>query len=230
MGEVTFCPECFRGYCSRVFTVHGDIVHGYCSQGTIHGYCSRKTYPGSVVKLKKTTDECFLYAFVALCTSISDWEYCIPVVVVDGTFLKIAYRGIMLTASTIDAAGTIWPLAYAVVDLENDASWKWFLKQFKQAYGERTSMCVVSDRNESILKAISIVYPGVPHYSFVWHIWTNIRAKFKKGHLQLNELYFATTVSYTLDEFNERMSKIEEIDPRVKSYLYDIGYHRWSRV
>ncbi|XP_009801849.1 uncharacterized protein [Nicotiana sylvestris] len=26
------------------------------------------------------------------------------------------------------------------------------------------------------------------------------------------------------------MSKIEEIDPHVKAYLYDIGYHRWSRV
>ncbi|XP_009778601.1 uncharacterized protein [Nicotiana sylvestris] len=26
------------------------------------------------------------------------------------------------------------------------------------------------------------------------------------------------------------MSKIEEIDPRVKAYLYDIAYHRWSRV
>ncbi|XP_075080641.1 uncharacterized protein LOC142166121 [Nicotiana tabacum] len=26
------------------------------------------------------------------------------------------------------------------------------------------------------------------------------------------------------------MSKIEEIDPRVKAYLYDIVYHRWSRV
>ncbi|XP_070018176.1 uncharacterized protein [Nicotiana sylvestris] len=26
------------------------------------------------------------------------------------------------------------------------------------------------------------------------------------------------------------MSKIEEIDPRVKAYSYDIGYHRWSRV
>ncbi|XP_019256334.1 PREDICTED: protein FAR1-RELATED SEQUENCE 5-like [Nicotiana attenuata] len=193
-------------------------------------YILEKTFPGSVVKLKKTTDECFLYAFVALCTSISGWEYCRPVVVVDGTFLKTAYRGIMLTASTMEAAGTILPLAYAVVDSENDASWKWFFEQFKQAYGERTSMCVVSDRNESILKATSIVYPGVPHYSCVWHIWTNIRAKFKKGHLQLIELYFATAGSYTLDEFNERMSKIEEIDPRVKSYLYDIGYHRWSRV
>nr|XP_009795419.1 PREDICTED: uncharacterized protein LOC104242117 [Nicotiana sylvestris] len=121
-------------------------------------------------------------------------------------------------------------LAYAMVDSENDASWKWVFEQFKQAYGERTSMCVVSDRNESILKATSISYPGVPHYSCVWHIWTNIRAKFKKGHLQLNELYFATAGSYTLDEFNEMMSKIEEIYPRVKSYLYDIGYHRWSRV
>ncbi|XP_070013892.1 uncharacterized protein [Nicotiana sylvestris] len=108
----------------------------------------------------------------------------------------------------MDAAGTILSLAYAVVDSENNASWK----------------------NESILKATSIVYPGMPHYSCVWHIWTNIRAKFKKGHLQLNELYFATTGSYILDEFNERMLKVEEIDPRVKSYIYDIGYHRWSRV
>ncbi|XP_075088424.1 uncharacterized protein LOC142170419 [Nicotiana tabacum] len=38
------------------------------------------------------------------------------------------------------------------------------------------------------------------------------------------------TRSYTLDEFSERKSKIEEIDPRVKAYLYNIGYHRWSRV
>ncbi|XP_075076622.1 uncharacterized protein LOC107792194 [Nicotiana tabacum] len=121
-------------------------------------------------------------------------------------------------------------LAYAVVDSENDASWKWFFEQFKHAYGKRPNMYVVSDQNECILKETSIVYPDMPHYSCMWHIWTNIRAKFKKGHLKLSELYFATARSYTLDEFNERMSKIEEIDPRVKAYLYDIGYHRWSRV
>ncbi|XP_019236386.1 PREDICTED: uncharacterized protein LOC109216667 [Nicotiana attenuata] len=122
-------------------------------------YILEKTYPGSVVKLKKTDDDCFLYVFVAICTSISGWEYYRPVVVVDGAFLKSAYRGIMLTASTMDAAGTILPLAYVVVDSENDTSWKWFFEQFKLAYGERANMCVVSDRNESILKATSIVYP-----------------------------------------------------------------------
>ncbi|XP_075109056.1 uncharacterized protein LOC107828064 [Nicotiana tabacum] len=169
--------------------LRGNLADSY-SKLPKYFYILEETYHGSVVKLKKTTDEYFLYAFVAICTSISGWQHCRPVVVVDGTFLKSAYRGIMLTASTIDAA----------------------------------------DKNKSILKATSIVYPGMTHYSCMWHIWTNIRSKFKKGHLQLYELYFATARSYTLDEFNERMSKIEEVDPRVKSYLYDIGYHRWSRV
>nr|XP_016494671.1 PREDICTED: uncharacterized protein LOC107813873 [Nicotiana tabacum] len=69
-------------------------------------YILEKTYLGSVVKLKKTDDDCFLYVFVAICTSSSGWEYCRPVVVVDGTFLNSAYRGIMLTASTMDTAST----------------------------------------------------------------------------------------------------------------------------
>ncbi|XP_075106780.1 uncharacterized protein LOC142179803 [Nicotiana tabacum] len=87
-------------------------------------YILEKTYLVSVVKLQMTDDDCFLYAFISLSTSIKGWEYCRPVVVVDGTFLKSAYRGIMLTTSTMDATCSILPLAYTVVDSENDASWK----------------------------------------------------------------------------------------------------------
>ncbi|XP_016499157.1 uncharacterized protein LOC107817800 [Nicotiana tabacum] len=193
-------------------------------------YILEKTYPGTVVNLKKTEDVFFLYAFVVLSTSIKGWEYCRPVVVVDGTFLKSAYKGIMLTASTMDAAGSILPLTYAIVDSENDAAWNWFFEQYKDVYGEKPNMCIISDRNESILKATSTVYTGRPHYACMWLIWINVRSKFRKGYLKISKLYFATTRSYTIDEFNERMSKNEEIDVCVKAYLYDIGYHRWSRV
>ncbi|XP_070041642.1 uncharacterized protein [Nicotiana tomentosiformis] len=130
----------------------------------------------------------------------------------------------------MDAACSILPLAYVVIDLENYASWRWFFELFKHAYGEKLNICVLSVRNESILKATSTVYKGMSHYACIWNIWINVRSKFKKGHLKLSELYFATARSYMLDEFNERISKIEELDIRVKAYLYDIGYYRWSRV
>ncbi|XP_069154456.1 uncharacterized protein [Solanum lycopersicum] len=78
-------------------------------------------------------------------------------------FLKAAYRGTILTACTQDAAGKILPFSFCLVDSENDASWKWFLKRIRETYGTREGMSIVSDRHESILNATSIVYPVVPH-------------------------------------------------------------------
>lgn len=67
-------------------------------------YMVKHTNPGSVTRLEKAKDGYFLYAYVALYASIKGWEYCMPVVVVDGSFLKAAYRGTILTACTQDAA------------------------------------------------------------------------------------------------------------------------------
>ncbi|XP_019239371.1 PREDICTED: uncharacterized protein LOC109219383 [Nicotiana attenuata] len=61
--------------------------------------------PGSVTRLERSDDGCFLYVYVALFSSIKGWEYCMPNVVVDSSFLKSTYRGTLLTACTQDAAG-----------------------------------------------------------------------------------------------------------------------------
>ncbi|XP_009621219.1 uncharacterized protein [Nicotiana tomentosiformis] len=175
-------------------------------------YILENTYPGSVVKLQKTEDDYFLYAFIALSTSIKGWEYCRTVVVVDGTFLKLAYMGIMLQL----AQWMQQKMTHHGRNCLSNSNMRMVKKQ----------TCVVSDQNESILNATSTVYTGMLHYICMWHIWTNVRSKFKKDHLKLSELYFVTAQSYILDKFNERMSQIEEIDTRVKAYLYDIGYHR----
>lgn len=68
-------------------------------------YMVKHTNPGSVTSLKKAEDETFLYAYVALYASIKGWKYCMPIIVVDGSFLKATYRGTILTACTQDAAG-----------------------------------------------------------------------------------------------------------------------------
>ncbi|XP_060969510.1 uncharacterized protein LOC133036789 [Cannabis sativa] len=130
-----------------------------------------KTNPGSVVDLKTTEDNSLLFVFMALDASIKGWGACRPIVVVDGTFLKAAYGGTLLCACTQDATGHIFPLAFCVADSENDQSWKWFFKKFKEAYGVREHQCLISDRNESLIKAAREIYPeithsyyGVPHF------------------------------------------------------------------
>ena len=94
-------------------------------------------------------DECnrFKYLFFAIGASIKGWMYCTPVIVVDGTFLKSTYGGTLLTASAQNANRKIHPIAFAIVDSENDASWEWFMIKLKETCGEREGQCIISDKH-----------------------------------------------------------------------------------
>ncbi|XP_016549283.1 uncharacterized protein LOC107849155 [Capsicum annuum] len=98
------------------------------------------------------------------------FKFCRPAVVIDGAHLSSPNEGTFVSVSTLDGAGCILPLAYGVVDSENDNTWIWFFQQFREAFGERNNTCVVSNRNESIIKGVTIVYPNVPHLACIWHL------------------------------------------------------------
>ncbi|XP_050233537.1 uncharacterized protein LOC126682024 [Mercurialis annua] len=109
----------------------------------------KTTNPGTVAELE-TREDRFLYVFISLNASIKGWGFCKPIIVVDGTFLKAAYGGTLLTAATQDAANKIFPLAFCVVDSENDASWEWFFNKLRETFGVREGMCIISDRHDNI--------------------------------------------------------------------------------
>ncbi|XP_019241853.1 PREDICTED: uncharacterized protein LOC109221875, partial [Nicotiana attenuata] len=136
-------------------------------------YTMDMTYPGSHIRMVKSPKNEFMYVYISLYAFIRGFDHCRPIVVVDGSHLKSYYTGTFVSASTLDGAGHILPLAYGVIDSENDAAWTWFFEQFKIAYGVRENMCIVSDRNESIIKSVSRVYPDVPHFACIWHLWNN---------------------------------------------------------
>nr|XP_016498859.1 PREDICTED: uncharacterized protein LOC107817522 [Nicotiana tabacum] len=170
-------------------------------------YTMDMTYPGSHIRMVK-----------------SPKNESIPIVVVDGSHLKSYYTGTFVSTSTLNGAGHILPLAYGIIDSENDVAWTWFFEQFKIAYGERENMCIVSDRNESIIKSVSRVYPDVPYFACIWHLWNNVYKKFKKSHAKLSEIYFSMANAYTQAEFDSLMEKVENVDIRVKEYLELAGY------
>nr|XP_009762213.1 PREDICTED: uncharacterized protein LOC104214256 [Nicotiana sylvestris] len=125
---------------------------------------------------------------------------------------KIGIHRTFVSASTLDGAGHRLPLAYGIIDSENDVAWSWFFEQFEEAYGERENMCIVSDRNESIIK------------------YNNVYKKFKKSHSKLSEIYFSMAKAYTQAEFDSLMDKVEKVDIRVKECLELAGYEKWARL
>ncbi|KAK5772048.1 hypothetical protein PVK06_048309 [Gossypium arboreum] len=87
------------------------------------------------------------------------------IVGLDGYFLKGYYGGCLLAAIGIDANNSIYPLAYATVKSENQASWLWFLELL--AIGLEIGL----------LEAICMLLPNIETRHYVRHLYAN----FKKG-------------------------------------------------
>ncbi|XP_049370795.1 uncharacterized protein LOC125835740 [Solanum verrucosum] len=197
-------------------SIMGQPVASY---GKLPGYLYTldKTYPGSHIRMKKTLENEFLYVFIALHAFIKGFDHCRSIVVVDASHLKSAYTGAFVSTITLDGA-------------ENDVAWTWFFEQFKEAYGERENMCVVSDRHNSIIKAVSTVYNNIQHYACIWHLWANVCKNFRKSNEQLSEVFYTMAKVYTKTDFDKLMKRVEQFDVRVKNYLELVGYEKWAKL
>ena len=52
-------------------------------------------------------------------------------IAVDGSHLKGKYKGTMLVTTSLDMNNQIYLIAIGIVDLENDASWEWFMTNLR---------------------------------------------------------------------------------------------------
>ncbi|XP_050234423.1 uncharacterized protein LOC126682721 [Mercurialis annua] len=186
--------------------------------------------PGSFVKLEVKDDNSFLYVFMALNASIKGWEFCIPVIAVDGTFLTSAYGGMLLTACAQDGNGKIFPLAFSVVDSENDDSWEWFMRRIRDAFKMRSDMCIVSDRHESIKNAAIAVFPEASHVLCTFHLFNNVKRNFKKSSKPLREAFYGAAKAYTTEAFDYYMKQLDGMCRGLKTYLEAVKYKKWARA
>ena len=94
-------------------------------------------------------------AFFCLGACVRAFQYCVPVLCIDGTFLTGKYKGQILSAIGVDCNHRVVPIAFAFVENENTDSWYWFLERVKvHVIGARPNVCLISDRNSGLLAAI----------------------------------------------------------------------------
>jgi len=187
------------------------------------------TNPGTVTAIHTDENNNFLYAFFSLGQCIKGFQTVIrPVIAIDATHLKGAFEGVIYVASCKDGDEHAYPIAFGVGDGEAESSWIWFLERLREAIGEVEGMLLVSDRHASIAKAVSIVYPNVPHCICFFHLKQNLKSRLK-GRKELLDIYYRAAYCSTSREFDLEMDKIKKYHPGTYDYLMSIGPERWSR-
>lgn len=150
------------------------------------------------------------------------------VIVVDGTFLKGKYKGTLLLATTQDGNFNIFPLAFAVVDTENDESWEWFFRQLSLVIPDDGGLAIISDRHKSIGKAIGEVYPLASRGVCTYHLHKNIILKFRGR--ETFGLVKKAARAYRMSDFNALFQEIQSVNPELHNYLDRADVRLWSRV
>ena len=59
--------------------------------------------------------------------SIAGFQYCQPLLCINGIYLYEKFKCCLLIAIRVDAEGGLYPLIFAVVEVKAEASWQWFI-------------------------------------------------------------------------------------------------------
>ena len=96
----------------------------------------------------------------------------------------------------------------------------------KQVNDNQPGLVIVSDRHPSIAKAIREVYLEAFDGICIQHFLHNIKNKFRG--ISVDMLYYKCAKVYRLCEFGSLMHALTLVEPRLGSYLQEVGYERWS--
>ncbi|CAA7023907.1 unnamed protein product [Microthlaspi erraticum] len=150
--------------------------------------------PGSSVEVCTTRndkgEDVFSRFYVCFDVLRKTWkDSCRPLIGLDGCFLKERIKGQLLVALGRDADNAIYPIAWGVVEVENNENWQWFVQKLK-----------------GLVRAIKIELPKMEHRKCVRHIYGNLKKK-HKSKKQMKQHIWRLAWSYNEAKFQVNLDR-----------------------
>ncbi|KAH9611124.1 hypothetical protein KSS87_011978 [Heliosperma pusillum] len=196
----------------------------------------KESNPGTVVQWSTTpignsNVHKFKRVFWAFKPCIEGFEHCRPVLTIDGTHLYGKFKGTILTAMSIDANNQIFPVAFAIVESENNESWSWFMACIRLFVTKRSGLCVISDRHAGIMNAMSEVgsgweEPHAFHRICIRHLASNVNTRYKN--VKVKNMFGSTAMQFQEKKFDIGFARRGEMDRDAQHYVADVGIEKWS--
>ncbi|KAG7553461.1 Zinc finger SWIM-type [Arabidopsis thaliana x Arabidopsis arenosa] len=217
-----------RGKMQHVSEVRGGPEKSYKMLFS-YLYMLEKVNRGTVTSVE-LEEKKLKYLFIALGASIEGFRAMRKVIIVDATHLKTVYGGMLVIATAQDPNHHHYPLAFGVIDAEKDDSWIWFFQKLKTVYPEVPDLVFISDRHQSIKKAVMTVYPNAHHVHCIWHLSQNLRLRAKTDKDGAAKKFLECAHAYTESEFNREYGIFRSRWSNAADYLdRAVGREQWSR-
>ncbi|GJW92625.1 hypothetical protein Tco_0170178, partial [Tanacetum coccineum] len=155
---------------------------------------------------------------------------CRKVIGLDGCFLKGVCQGELLAAIGRDGNNQIYPIAWAVVQVESIESWEWFVKLLTKDLGlaDGHGITFISDRHKGLIQTVRRVVPRVEQRLCVRHIYANFKNVYP-GVLFRN-LFWQASKAFYHQKFKNTMEEIKTASAEAYQYLVDKDPSTWSRA
>ncbi|KAH9617401.1 hypothetical protein KSS87_018893 [Heliosperma pusillum] len=156
---------------------------------------------------------------------------CRPFISIDGCWLKGPYGGQLLVAVGRDGNNQMFPIAWAVVDVENTESWSWFLQLLAEDLRTLAGAgyTIMSDQQKGLLKAVAETWPQAEQRVCARHVYMNFREVFGGGQ-EYRMHFWKIAKSTTPNEFKENIDKLGDISPEAAADLMGRNYEKWCRA
>ncbi|XP_061375216.1 uncharacterized protein LOC133317378 [Gastrolobium bilobum] len=159
------------------------------------------------------------------------FNYCKPIILIDGTHLYGKYWGTLMIATAVDGNNNILPIAFAIVSAENTDNWSWFLALIRMLVTQKHGICLISDRHPGILSAVNNVAlgwapPQAYHVYCLRHVGSSFNHKFKNVMLK-KQLKKLGNTTLRLD-FDAGLEKFKETSPQIAAWIDRIPKEKWS--
>ncbi|KAH9623671.1 hypothetical protein KSS87_000247 [Heliosperma pusillum] len=139
---------------------------------------------------------------------------CRRVICLDGCFLKTFLGGVLLAAIGRDANDQMFPIAYAVVEGENNESWNWFLLELRQCLkktNEGNQWTFISDQQKGILSAVANVFGKAEHRNCARHVFANWQKTYQGD--EYKGLFWRAARAYNEADYVDAMEEMESLNP-----------------
>jgi len=122
----------------------------------------------------------FQRIFICPPTSSNSFQQCRQFLAIDGTFMKSAFVQTLLLAVAVDGENHCLPIAWALVEGENEETWAYFLIHLKAAIPtiNAPSTTVISDRDKGLASASDTHLLQATRVHCVQHLAENVRTRY----------------------------------------------------